>query len=76
MRTVQLEWSNVRWYRATIDLDDPSYEGLTVVDFPVGTQDLSDRMHELLGDLETEPSTVLWQVDGVEIASARPVEGG
>lgn len=63
-----LKWSEVRWYRATVSLDDLRKAGLSTEDFPTGTQELSERTQEFLSDLEKTAS--LYQVDGVEISRA------
>lgn len=62
---ITVSWSMVKWYRATIDLNDPAYEGLTPDDFDCGTEP-SDRVDEVLFDL-TSTGECLQQVDGLEV---------
>lgn len=66
MTKIVVEWSVVNWHRATIDLTDPRYDDLTPKDFPLGTEGITDRVHEVLSDLEAVPGT-RYQFDGVEI---------
>jgi hypothetical protein len=67
MTKIIVEWSVVYSYRATIDLTDPRYGDVTPDDFPSGTEALTDRVHEVLSDLEVVPGTQ-YQVDGVKIS--------
>jgi hypothetical protein len=63
---ITVSWSLVNWYRATIDLDDPAYEGLTPGDFACGN-DPSERVAEALAALEDDGGR-LYQSDGLEVS--------